>query len=52
MRWGWMAWKQSLAFNNDDNEKKKTIYNDQKYNPPTPLSSFSSCHHIFLWNVK
>ena len=27
MRWGWMTWKQSLAFNNDDGKtlyKKKT----------------------------
>ena len=23
MRWGWMTWKQSLAFNNDDG---KTLY--------------------------
>ena len=31
MRWGWMTWKQSLAFNNDDG---KTLYkkkNNQIY---------------------
>ena len=21
MRWGWMRWKQNLAFNNDDSKK-------------------------------
>ena len=27
MRWGWMRWKQNLAFNNDDG--KKTIYKNK-----------------------
>ena len=27
MRWGWMTWKRSLAFNNDDG---KTLYKKNK----------------------
>ena len=49
MRWGWMKWKQNLAFNNDDENylqiftKKddETIYKylQKKFNFPTPPSS-------------
>ena len=28
MRWGWMTWKQNLAFNNDDGKK---LYNLKIY---------------------
>ena len=28
IRWGWMTWKQSLAFNNDDDKK---LYNLKIY---------------------
>ena len=28
MRWGWMTWKRSLAFNNDDDKK---LYNLKIY---------------------
>ena len=48
MRWGWMTWKQSLAFNNDDG---KTLYkknNKQIYlkkNKKIKTSIFFPSHH-------
>ena len=38
LRWGWMTWKWSLAFNNDDGKKlykaKKSIYKKKKTSLP------------------
>ena len=35
MRWGWMRWKQNLAFNNDDDKKNCTenyLHKKNKWN--------------------
>ena len=30
MRWGWMTWKWSLAFNNDDGKKLYNLFTKKK----------------------
>ena len=41
MRWGWMTWKWSLAFNNDDG---KTLYKTNKSKKNKKTLVFPSCH--------
>ena len=50
MRWGWMTWKQSLAFNNDDGKtlykkNNKQIYLQKKIK--TLIKTPSSIHVLF-----
>ena len=48
MRWGWMTWKWSLAFNNDDGKKlyNLKIYLQKKIKPAV----FLVCSCIIPWN--
>ena len=57
MKWGWMTWKQSLAFNNDDGKtlyKKQTNLFTKKYKKikfsiffPSHLASSDLVHVTF-----
>ena len=57
MRWGWMKWKRSLAFNNDDDKKlyNLKIYLHKKINKkitnlPTQPAVFLVCPCNIPWN--
>ena len=59
MRWGWITWKQSLAFNNDNGKKlynlftkkiKKIKTSHLLYPTATLPASVSPCPCDFLWN--
>ena len=56
MRWGWMTWKRSLAFNNNDGKNNQQIYLQKKLKNknfnllPIPPVSFGPCPRNIPWN--
>ena len=60
MRWGWMTWKWSLAFNKDDGKKLYNLFTNKilkiktshlLLHPTATLpASISPCPYNFLWN--
>ena len=60
MRWGWMTWKRSLAFNNDDGKKLYNLFTKKNkkiktnhhllHLTPTLPATFSLCPCTLPWN--
>ena len=55
MRWGWMTWKWSLAFNNDDGKKLNNLFTKKNKKIktsllPIPPAFFRPCKCNVPWN--